>query len=97
MIEIPPRLQAPKRSLKGEEYPCVVCGEPVPNPKNYVHLVNGGGMLALPDEEVETSGDMGYYPIGTSCLRKHPHLKPYAIKSLNGGLPRSAHHGRISP
>lgn len=67
-----------------QHYPCVICGREVkPGPKTaYVHLHYGGGVAILPEEEEQANrecpgGNLGAYPVGADCLRKHPELKPY--------------------
>lgn len=83
MIEIPdhPNYHDNAEKCEGDEQPCVVCGKPVTGDNvAYVHVVGGGGYLALPDDEFDEAGDCGAYPIGAGCLKKHPELKPYAQK-----------------
>jgi hypothetical protein len=66
--------------VKGDATPCVVCGKGIrANKQRYmVHVVNGGGMAALPGEiEDGEPGEMGWFPIGPDCLRSHPELAPY--------------------
>lgn len=70
---------------RGDNYPCVVCGKPVKNPKLYVRYF--WGTHAVTDQEAEeiiakegNGGDMCLYPIGAACLKKHPELKPYVHK-----------------
>lgn len=84
MIQIPVSEHHSKNAAKckGDEQPCIVCGKPVKAAKWYVHL-HCGGSHAVTEEEAATlpdNEDLGLYPIGTCCLRKHPELKPYAFK-----------------
>lgn len=67
---------------RGVEYPCIVCGKPVKNPKFYVryfwatHIVTDQEAEKIIAEEGE-GGDMGAYPLGAGCLKKYPELKKY--------------------
>lgn len=51
---------------------CIICGKPVGEKGWQVHL-GDGGLCALTEEEAQqaTSGEMGYFPIGRNCARKH--------------------------
>jgi len=57
----------------GEDNPCVRCGRPIENDKYMVHLVLGGELLAVADEEKyqkindDECGDMGFHPVGSEC------------------------------
>lgn len=68
--------------------PCIVCGRQCPNPRYMVH-VHGGLQTIVTEEEAEqlnnsdeSGGDMGMWPIGTDCLKKHPELRPYAQEQV---------------
>ena len=81
MIKIPnnPNYSKNQERIKGDFYPCLVCGKAVTtaNPK-MARMWNGDTLVT--DEEaldMNSSGDMGYYPIGSECLRNHPELKRY--------------------
>lgn len=65
----------------GVNYPCVVCGRPVSNPKYMVECVNGGVSECVMPETADTSdpGYMGFFPVGPDCLKKHPELKPFVV------------------
>lgn len=62
----------------GDDNPCVRCGKPIKNEKYMVHLVQGGSILAVADENKyyeindDESGDMGMHLIGSEC-KKHIH------------------------
>jgi hypothetical protein len=61
--------------------PCCVCGRAIKDgTAKMVHIVEGGSSLALPEEEatIDPSADLGCYPIGPECLKKHPEYRPYA-------------------
>jgi len=76
---------------KGNTYPCVVCGRPAPNPKYMVRVIYGTHVgtqqeaesthIFSEDGKELDGGDLGLYPIGSDCLKKHPELKEYAIKT----------------
>lgn len=79
-----------ERTQKDDAYPCVVCGRATPNPRYMVHMFWGTHVVT--EEEAEAiikeeggGGDMYFYPIGTTCLRKHPEYKPYAVKQSQPG------------
>jgi hypothetical protein len=72
--------------------PCLVCGAPVKKGSGVmVHLHMGGGTIVTQEEAAawearcaadpewtSDSGDLGGYPIGPACYRKHKKvLKPY--------------------
>lgn len=62
--------------------PCVICGKGIPpaNQKFGLHLTGRGEfLLADGSEKVDPAADMGWWPIGRDCRRKHPELKPYII------------------
>lgn len=68
------------------DYPCVICGREVKSgPRTrLVRLHYGGQMVVLPDEFEQAErdcpgGDLGAYPIGPDCLKKHPDMKPYVV------------------
>ena len=57
-----------------DETPCVVCGKPIKNEEKakWIRVVDGGARFAGPDETIEDeAADMGCFPIGPGCLRKH--------------------------
>ena len=61
------------------EMPCLICGRAIKmtDDTKMVHLVNGGGeALATVDEASyhDDGGDLGFYPIGSDCLKRHPEL-----------------------
>lgn len=82
MIEIPhhPNYSKNQERITGDAYPCVVCGKAVtrPNPKQ-VRMWLGTALVTDAEAEAlnDPASDMGYYPIGNDCLRKHPELRPY--------------------
>jgi len=63
-----------------DEQPCIICGRPVKHGGGggAVHLVEGGDCLVRINEPYDNdAADLGEYPIGADCLRKHPELRPY--------------------
>lgn len=83
MIQIPdnPRYTANSERCTGDQMPCVVCGKPITVWRWAVRLVDGGTMIGTDEDAVaDPEGDLGYYPIGSDCLKKHPEIKPYAVK-----------------
>lgn len=81
LIEIPTSTHRFTRDT-GEAYPCIICGKAVTSkhPK-YLRVVEGGSYAVLPEFQGDYDGDpgdLGFYPIGSECLRNHPELRPYA-------------------
>ena len=56
-----------------DQEPCVICGKGLDKHKvrGWLRVVDGGLRFAARDEEVESDGAMGWFPIGSGCLRKH--------------------------
>jgi len=82
MLKVPNSPDYDKNRYYGiPDSPCVVCGRPCPNPRFMLHYWDGG--YAVTEQEAQAldrddpGGDLGMYPIGSDCLRKHPELKPY--------------------
>lgn len=67
-----------------DAYPCVVCGKAVTSARRKMVRMWWGTVLVTEAESgtLDAGGDMGYYPIGSECLRNHPELKPY-VQSEN--------------
>lgn len=84
-----PTNPAPKKMQKarsGDCDPCVICGIGVAKPKFQCHVIGGGGIALLPDDEAlfaadatAQAGDLGCQPVGTDCLRRFPAMKPYVF------------------
>lgn len=77
-----------KRVRGGDGLPCVICGLTVTKPKFECHLVLGGDHALHPEDEAafaadteQQRGDMGYYPVGTDCLRRFPEMRPFSFKA----------------
>lgn len=71
--------QFDRSSKNGEFLPCVVCGRMCKNPRYLTH-VHGGFSVLVTEDEAKTmneGADMGMFPIGSDCLKKHPELRPY--------------------
>ena len=73
-----------ERIRDGErEEPCWICGRGVDmtRPHMMIQVGGGGGLFISADEEITeqdwVEGYMGCFPIGRTCLRKHPELRPY--------------------
>lgn len=62
--------------------PCAVCGRAIITETAlwWVHIHNGGISFVTDAEakEMGEGGDVGFYPLGSDCYRRHPELKPYA-------------------
>ena len=64
---------------KDEEQPCVLCGKPVKNLRYMVHVHCGGGVIVTETEAqgLSDDADLGFYPIGSHCLRANPDINQY--------------------
>ena len=99
-IQISNRYEFNRAHFHGDGLPCVVCGKGV-NMKTvrYLHLHLGGSHAVTVreaddlSEEGRDNEDMGAYPIGACCLRKHPELKPYVEDAERPGKPDSNNAG----
>jgi hypothetical protein len=62
--------------------PCLLCGKPVKTPRYWLHEHEGGGVVVTEAEAatLDEQSDMGMWPIGADCLKKHPDLRPYIQK-----------------
>lgn len=90
MIDIPFSvnfIQNMDRTNSHGDFPCIICGCKAANARYWVH-VHGGFSTIVTDEEAaalnkgdERGADMGMFPIGSDCLRKHPEIKSYVQDS----------------
>lgn len=68
-----------RSSFCGEH--CFVCGSSCRNPTLWIHVIHGGGYVLLAEEAtpgwIPLNGDLGLQPVGASCLKRFPELKPY--------------------
>lgn len=75
--------------------PCIICGRKCRTLDNLVH-VHGGFSTIVTEEEAKklnvTDGgaDMGMFPIGPDCLKKHPELRTYVQVQGVTSKPRKA-------
>lgn len=67
------------------DHPCIICGRKARQSRYWVH-VHGGFTTIVTEQEAErlnateyVRADMGMFPIGSDCLRKHPELKEYVV------------------
>ena len=60
---------------------CIICNKPVDTDAKrtlWVRIVHGGCYIGTEAEgEAEPAADLGYYPIGPDCARRHPELAQY--------------------
>lgn len=74
-----------REQSRGNYYPCAICGKNVKSPKYGVHMfwgdvaVTDAGAAAIIENEGH-GGDMGFYPVGSDCLRNNPQIKPFLIE-----------------
>lgn len=71
-----------RRNTNTDALPCAVCGKSVTQPRYWVHVHCGGAYIVTEEEaaELDTAADMGFFPLGSDCRRKHLELRPYAYK-----------------
>ncbi len=89
MIPIPTSdVRTPRRPCRGDNMPCIICGQPVkPTGCWWVHVHKGGSHAVTEAEAAalnaagEEGGDMYFLRVGPDCLRRNPALQPYAVKS----------------
>jgi hypothetical protein len=71
---------------------CCVCGAATRHPR-MLHLIDGGANVALPgsqaDRHPDPAADLGLQCVGSECLKRFPHLKPYVFRLPvpNGATP----------
>jgi len=67
---------AKNQAKAGKLTPCVICGKGMANDRvqKMIRVGGGGSCFLPPDAPVDPAGDMGSFPIGSDCLRKHPEL-----------------------
>ena len=55
-------------------YPCIICGKPVKSYSYSAHGVDGSIETIIPHDIIlpdsMEAGDMGFYPIGSECVKK---------------------------
>ena len=78
-----------EQRCKDDETPCCVCGRGIKNAKaaGMIHMHNGGWYAVTETEAAKLKvtmpgGDLGFWPIGADCLRRHPELKPYVQQNV---------------
>ena len=64
----------------GDSAPCAICGSPCYGPTVFLRVIGGGREFALHDAPDDGGGEMGFFPIGSTCLRKWPALKAMAVR-----------------
>jgi hypothetical protein len=80
------KIPGTKTTYDEGDSPCIVCGKDVttPNPQ-FLHIVYGDTIIdpavVWPDQD----SDLGWHPVGSGCLRRHPQLKQYARRLAAGG------------
>ncbi len=63
---------------ESDETPCAVCGKGVLRPWPHAILIGmGGGMAITKEESRRDRDDLGWWPVGRDCWRKHTELHPY--------------------
>lgn len=87
MLEIPLGKDRHKNMARcGDDLPCYVCGKRTTSKRlHYIHVWYGSHAVTEQEAQelskAETAegvcGDLGWYPIGASCLRKYPQLEEY--------------------
>ncbi len=64
----------------GDNPPCCICGKPIKNreTKYMIRVGEGGAKFLMKDAPVD-NGDMGWFPIGSHCLKLNPELKEFTV------------------
>lgn len=82
MLKIQRRSNYDRNDRHGHQPPCVICGKPLYHPRYLVHIFSGDVAVTEAEaDELGPGGDLGMYPVGTDCLRRHPELRDYVISS----------------
>jgi hypothetical protein len=65
---------------KGDAWPCIICGRPIKDntTAKQLRIGNGGTSVVDTNSDSDDPADMGFFPIGADCLRKHREYQPYA-------------------
>lgn len=58
---------------KGFENHCVCCGKGIKdiNKTKWIRLIEGGEFYTESEQEFDSCGDMGWFPIGNICYNKY--------------------------
>jgi len=79
-----------QHKVKGDEVPCLVCGKGCKDNGKavWVHLHEGGSVIVDEEEadrlnaEGHSNADLGGYPIGPDCYKKHKaKLQPFVVST----------------
>jgi len=84
MIEIPfnPDFsEQMDRTNSHGDHPCIVCGRKCRNPRYQVYVNSGFSHILNTEEIAQDEGEMGWFPVGPDCLKKHPELRSYVRAS----------------
>lgn len=79
MLKIRRNATYSRNDRRGHQPPCVICGKPIiRRPRYLVHLFSGDFVVTEAEaDKLGPGGDLGLYPVGTDCLRRHPDLRDY--------------------
>lgn len=85
MQALPPRTKNYHKNMSkaGDLPTCIICGRGIKVESPAAVRVHAGGAAVVTEEEtaqMNASADLGVYPIGTDCLRRHPELKTYVLR-----------------
>jgi hypothetical protein len=68
---------------QGGDHPCLVCGKSVQPVANtwWLRLDYAGAPNVIDHDAPDgAEAEMGCWPVGNDCLKRHPKLKPYAVQ-----------------
>ncbi len=81
-----PNFEKNEKRVKDGQTGCAYCGKPCVNAKDTehaVHVIEGGAAFATKEQhegDAELSGDMGEFPVGSSCAKKLAKAGIYVFK-----------------
>jgi len=83
-IPIPYHPQRRANLERGDDHAgrCAICGKGVRNVRWMVHIINGGLDIKTDEKprEIDEAGNLYHFPIGSDCLKRHPQIRPWAIR-----------------
>jgi hypothetical protein len=79
-----------EQRCKSGETPCAICGKGIKQGAKvkWIHIHDGGqyvvteaeaAVFDAEDKVQNVSSELGWWPVGNECMRKHPELKPYVV------------------
>ena len=68
-----PMRWAENRDYSGSLDHCACCGRKLKGSAMWIEVIDGGATVAAPglSPDINDSGYMGFYPVGSTCAKKH--------------------------